>query len=421
MNEGNMAQLERRKSVTVSVGNVRVGSSAPVVVQSMTNTDTADVQGTIQQVAALATAGSELVRVTVNNDAAAAALPAIVEGLAKLGIDVPIVGDFHYNGHLLLKKYPECARALAKYRINPGNVSIGRKDDDNFRTMIECAVENQKPVRIGVNWGSLDQALLTRMMDENSKRAQPAEARDVMIEAMLVSAIESARAAERYGLRHDQIILSAKVSGVRDLIEVYELMAARCDYALHLGLTEAGMSMKGIVASTAGLAPLLLKGIGDTIRVSLTPKPGGDRTEEVQVAQQILQSLGIRSFAPQVTACPGCGRTSSTYFQELTQDIQGYVRESMPVWRQRYPGVEELKLAVMGCVVNGPGESKHANIGISLPGTFEDPKAPVYVDGRLMTTLRGDNIVNDFKKILDEYVAARYGSGSREEQLIEVR
>jgi (E)-4-hydroxy-3-methylbut-2-enyl-diphosphate synthase len=416
-----MAQLERRQSTTVKVGNVRVGSSAPVVVQSMTNTDTADVQGTIQQVAALATAGSELVRVTVNNDAAAAALPAIVEGLAKLGIDVPIVGDFHYNGHLLLKKYPECARALAKYRINPGNVSIGRKDDDNFRTMIECAVENQKPVRIGVNWGSLDQALLTKMMDENSKRAQPAEARDVMIEAMLVSAIESARAAERYGLRHDQIILSAKVSGVRDLIEVYELMASRCDYALHLGLTEAGMSMKGIVASTAGLAPLLLKGIGDTIRVSLTPKPGGDRTEEVQVAQQVLQSLGIRSFAPQVTACPGCGRTSSTYFQELTQDIQAYVRDSMPVWRERYPGVEELKLAVMGCVVNGPGESKHANIGISLPGTFEDPKAPVYVDGRLMTTLRGDDIVNDFKKILDEYVAARYGSGSREEQLIEVR
>jgi (E)-4-hydroxy-3-methylbut-2-enyl-diphosphate synthase len=416
-----MAQQERRQSVTVKVGNVRVGSSAPVVVQSMTNTDTADVQSTIQQVAALATAGSELVRVTVNNDAAAVAVPAIVEGLAKLGIDVPIVGDFHYNGHLLLKKYPECARSLAKYRINPGNVSIGRKDDDNFRTMIECAVENQKPVRIGVNWGSLDQALLTRMMDENSKRAQPADARDVMIEAMLVSAIDSAHAAERYGLRRDQIILSAKVSGVRDLIEVYELMAARCDYALHLGLTEAGMSMKGIVASTAGLAPLLLKGIGDTIRVSLTPKPGGDRTEEVQVAQQILQSLGIRSFAPQVTACPGCGRTSSTYFQELTQDIQAYVRSSMPVWREQYPGVEELKLAVMGCVVNGPGESKHANIGISLPGTFEDPKAPVYVDGRLMTTLRGDDIVNDFKKILDEYVAARYGNGSREEQLIEVR
>jgi (E)-4-hydroxy-3-methylbut-2-enyl-diphosphate synthase len=416
-----MAEPQRRQSVTVKVGNVRVGSSAPVVVQSMTNTDTADVQGTIQQVAALATAGSELVRVTVNNDAAAVAVPAIVEGLAKLGIEVPIVGDFHYNGHLLLKKYPECARTLAKYRINPGNVSIGRKDDDNFRTMIECAVENQKPVRIGVNWGSLDQALLTRMMDENSKRPQPADARDVMIEAMLVSAIDSARAAERYGLRHDQIILSAKVSGVRDLIEVYELMAARCDYALHLGLTEAGMSMKGIVASTAGLAPLLLKGIGDTIRVSLTPKPGGDRTEEVQVAQQILQSLSIRSFAPQVTACPGCGRTSSTYFQELTQDIQAYVRNSMPVWRERYPGVEELKLAVMGCVVNGPGESKHANIGISLPGTFEDPKAPVYVDGRLMTTLRGDDIVNEFKKILDNYVDARYGSGSREEQLIEVR
>jgi (E)-4-hydroxy-3-methylbut-2-enyl-diphosphate synthase len=416
-----MAELQRRQSVTVKVGNVRVGSSAPVVVQSMTNTDTADVQGTIQQVAALANAGSELVRVTVNNDAAAVAVPAIVEGLTKLGIDVPIVGDFHYNGHLLLKKYPECARTLAKYRINPGNVSIGRKDDDNFRTMIECAVENQKPVRIGVNWGSLDQALLTRMMDENSKRPQPADARDVMIEAMLVSAIDSARAAERYGMRHDQIILSAKVSGVRDLIEVYELMAARCDYALHLGLTEAGMSMKGIVASTAGLAPLLLKGIGDTIRVSLTPKPGGDRTEEVQVAQQILQSLGIRSFAPQVTACPGCGRTSSTYFQELTQDIQSYVRDSMPVWRERYPGVEELKLAVMGCVVNGPGESKHANIGISLPGTFEDPKAPVYVDGRLMTTLRGDDIVNEFKKILDDYVDARYGSGSREEQLIEVR
>jgi (E)-4-hydroxy-3-methylbut-2-enyl-diphosphate synthase len=417
-----MAQVERRKSVTVTVGNVRVGSSAPVVVQSMTNTDTADVRSTVQQIAALAAAGSELVRVTVNNDAAAAALPAIVEGLAKLGIEVPIVGDFHYNGHLLLKKYPECARALAKYRINPGNVSIGRKDDDNFRTMIECAVENQKPVRIGVNWGSLDQALLTRMMDENSKKAQPAEARDVMIEAMLVSAIESARAAERYGLRHDQIILSAKVSGVRDLIEVYELMAARCDYALHLGLTEAGMSMKGIVASTAGLAPLLLQGIGDTIRVSLTPKPGGDRTEEVQVAQQILQSLGIRSFAPQVTACPGCGRTSSTYFQELTQDIQGYVRASMPVWRERYPGVEQLKLAVMGCVVNGPGESKHANIGISLPGTFEDPVAPVYVDGRLMTTLRGDDIVNDFKKILDDYIQARYGSASsQQEQLIEVR
>src|SRR6201986_4073209 len=416
-----MPSIQRRQAVTVNIGGIRVGSDAPVVVQSMTNADTADVESTIQQVASLARAGSELVRITVNNDDAAKAVPYIVEGIRAKGWNTPIVGDFHYNGHLLLRKYPDCARALSKYRINPGNVSIGRKDDDNFRTMIESAVENQKPVRIGVNWGSLDQALLTRMMDENSKKAQPADARDVMIEAMLVSAIESARAAERYGLRRDQIILSAKVSGVRDLIEVYELMAARCDYALHLGLTEAGMSMKGIVASTAGLAPLLLKGIGDTIRVSLTPKPGGDRTEEVQVAQQILQSLGIRSFAPQVTACPGCGRTSSTYFQELTQDIQAYVRHSMPIWRDRYPGVEEMKLAVMGCVVNGPGESKHANIGISLPGTFEEPKAPVYVDGRLMTTLRGDNIVNEFKKILDDYVDARYGTGSREEQLIEVR
>src|SRR5271155_2752681 len=415
-----MAQLERRKSVTVKVGNVRVGSSAPVVVQSMTNTDTADVHGTIQQVAALATAGSELVRVTVNNDAAAVAVPAIVEGLAKLGIDVPIVGDFHYNGHLLLKKYPECARTLAKYRINPGNVSIGRKDDDNFRTMIECAVENQKPVRIGVNWGSLDQALLTRMMDENSKKAQPAEARDVMIEAMLVSAIDSARAAERYGLRHDQIILSAKVSGVRDLIEVYELMAARCDYALHLGLTEAGMSMKGIVASTAGLAPLLLKGIGDTIRVSLTPKPGGDRTEEVQTAQQILQSLSIRSFTPQVTACPGCGRTTSTFFQELAQQIQSYLRDTMPQWREQYAGVEELKVAVMGCIVNGPGESKHANIGISLPGTAEEPKAPVYIDGRLAVTLRGEAIIPEFKQILNDYIAHRYSNLTNESQLVEV-
>src|SRR6201985_659644 len=379
-----MAQITRRKSVAVNVGGVKVGGVNPIVVQSMTNTDTANVTATVNQVMALARAGSELVRVTVNTEAAAAAVPKIVDTLNMFGVKVPIIGDFHYNGHLLLKKYPECARALAKYRINPGNVSIGRKDDDNFRTMIECAVENQKPVRIGVNWGSLDQALLTKMMDENPKRAQPAEARDVMIEAMLVSAIESARAAERYGLRRDTLILSAKVSGVRDLIEVYELMAARCDYPLHLGLTEAGMSMKGIVASTAGLAPLLLKGIGDTIRVSLTPKPGGDRTEEVQVAQQILQSLSIRSFAPQVTACPGCGRTSSTYFQELTQEIQGYVRDSMPLWRDRYPGVEEMKLAVMGCIVNGPGESKHANIGISLPGTFEEPKAPVYVDGRLM-------------------------------------
>lgn len=415
-----MPDMQRRKTVTVRIGNVRVGSDAPVVVQSMTNTDTADVQPTIQQVAALAGAGSELVRVTVNNDAAAKAVPYIVEGLAKLGIHVPIIGDFHYNGHLLLKKYPDCAKALAKYRINPGNVSIGRKDDDNFRTMIECAVENDKPVRIGVNWGSLDQALLTRMMDENSKLAEPLDARDVMMEAMCRSALDSAAAAERYGLGHDKIIISGKVSGVRDLIDVYEMLACRCDYPLHLGLTEAGMGMKGIVASTAGLSPLLLKGIGDTIRVSLTPKPGGDRTEEVLTAQQILQSLGIRSFTPQVTACPGCGRTTSTFFQELAAQIQNYLRDSMPAWRERYPGVEELKLAVMGCVVNGPGESKHANIGISLPGTFEEPKAPVYVDGRLMTTLRGDTIVQDFQKILNEYVETRYGNGSKKEELVVV-
>lgn len=407
-----MPEIRRRKTPTVWIGNVRVGSDAPVVVQSMTNTDTADIASTVQQVAALHRAGSEIVRVTVNNDDAAKAVPHIVETLAKQNVHVPIVGDFHYNGHQLLKKYPACARALAKYRINPGNCSIGRKDDENFRTMIECAVENQKPVRIGVNWGSLDQALLTRMMDENARLAQPREARDVMIEAMLVSALDSAVMAERYGLRHDQIILSAKVSGVHDLIDVYRMLAARCDYTLHLGLTEAGMGMKGIVASTAGLTPLLLAGIGDTIRVSLTPKPNGDRTEEVLTGQQILQSLGIRSFTPQVTACPGCGRTTSTFFQELAQQIQGHVRESMPVWRQKYPGVEDLKLAVMGCVVNGPGESKHANIGISLPGTFEDPVAPVYVDGRLLLTLRGDHIVQEFTKILDDYVETRYSTAT---------
>lgn len=408
-----MPETIRRKTPTVLIGNVRVGSDAPVVVQSMTNTDTADVTSTVAQVAALHRAGSEIVRVTVNNDEAAKAVPHVVEALARQNVFVPIVGDFHYNGHLLLKKYPDCAKSLAKYRINPGNCSIGRKDDENFRTMIECAVENQKPVRIGVNWGSLDQALLTRMMDENARLAQPLEARDVMMEAMLVSALDSAAAAERYGLRHDQIILSAKVSGVHDLIDVYKMLAARCDYALHLGLTEAGMGMKGIVASTAGLTPLLLDGIGDTIRVSLTPKPGGDRTEEVLTAQQILQSLGIRSFTPQVTACPGCGRTTSTFFQELAQQIQGYVRESMPAWREKYPGVEELKMAVMGCIVNGPGESKHANIGISLPGTFEEPVAPVYVDGRLLQTLRGDNIVQEFTQILDEYVQTRYGAGQQ--------
>jgi len=404
-----MAEIQRRKTPAVKIGNVRVGWEVPVVVQSMTNTDTADIPGTIDQVQALALAGSEIVRVTVNNEDAAAAVPYIVDGLAERGIHVPIVGDFHYNGHLLLKKYPATARALAKYRINPGNASIGKKDNDNFQVMVECAVENQKPVRIGVNWGSLDQALLTRMMDANSKLANPLPARDVMMEAMVVSALESAKAAEHFGLRADQIILSAKVSGVRDLIDVYTSLASRCNYALHLGLTEAGMGAKGLIASTAGLAPLLLAGIGDTIRVSLTPKPHGDRTEEVQAAQQILQSLSIRSFMPQVTSCPGCGRTTSTYFQELAEQIQSYLRTSMPEWRKQYPGVEELKLAVMGCVVNGPGESKHANLGISLPGTFEDPVAPVYIDGKLATTLRGDGIVAEFKEILDRYVESHYG------------
>jgi (E)-4-hydroxy-3-methylbut-2-enyl-diphosphate synthase len=404
-----MPQIERRRAVAVKIGAVVVGSDAPVVVQSMTNTDTADVQSTVQQVAALARAGSELVRVTVNTEAAAKAVPAIVEGIRAKGWETPIIGDFHYNGHLLLTKYPAAAQALSKYRINPGNCSIGRKDDDNFRTMVEVAVEYRKPVRIGVNWGSLDQALLTKMMDENSKLADPLPARDVMMEAMVVSALDNAAAAERYGLRRDQIVLSAKVSGVRDLIDVYTELASRCDYALHLGLTEAGMGMKGVVASTAGLAPLLLAGIGDTIRVSLTPSPGGDRSEEVRCAQQILQSLGIRSFMPQVTSCPGCGRTTSTYFQELAERIQGYLVEQMPQWKKQYAGVEELKLAVMGCVVNGPGESKHANIGISLPGTFEEPKAPVYVDGKLYTTLKGDRIVEEFQAILDEYVEKRYG------------
>jgi (E)-4-hydroxy-3-methylbut-2-enyl-diphosphate synthase len=410
-----MPALRRRNSVPVTIGQVHVGSGFPVVVQSMTNTDTADIESTVQQVAALARAGSEMVRITVNNDAAAKAVPYIVEGLAARGWNTPIIGDFHYNGHQLLAKYPDCAEALAKYRINPGNCSIGRKDDDNFRTMIEVAVKHQKPVRIGVNWGSLDQALLTKMMNDNSKLAEPADARDVMMEAMVVSALDNAAAAERYGLRRDQIILSAKVSGVRDLIDVYTELASRCDYALHLGLTEAGMGMKGVVASTAGLAPLLLAGIGDTIRVSLTPTPGGDRSEEVRCGQQILQSLGIRSFMPQVTSCPGCGRTTSTYFQELAERIQNYLVESMPEWKKQYPGVEELKLAVMGCIVNGPGESKHANIGISLPGTFEEPKAPVYIDGKLAMTLKGDHIVEEFQVILDDYVQKRYGH-----QLVEV-
>jgi (E)-4-hydroxy-3-methylbut-2-enyl-diphosphate synthase len=416
-----MATITRRKTPTVNIGGVHVGSDAPIVVQSMTNTDTADIAGTIKQVAALARAGSELVRVTVNNDAAAKAVPEIVAGLAKMGINTPIIGDFHYNGHLLLKKYPACAKALAKYRINPGNCSIGKKDDENFRTMIEVAVENQKPVRIGVNWGSLDQALLTKMMDENSRLEDPKDARDVMMEAMVVSALDSAKMAEKYGLRKDQIILSGKVSGVQDLIDVYRELAKRCDYALHLGLTEAGMGAKGIVASSAALALALEEGIGDTIRVSLTPAPNGDRTEEVIVAQQILQSLGIRSFTPQVTACPGCGRTTSTFFQEMAEQIQGYTRKQMPIWKETYVGVEEMKLAVMGCVVNGPGESKHANIGISLPGTFEEPKAPVYVDGRLFTTLKGDNIVPEFIKILDEYVDSHYSAHKKELREVAVK
>jgi (E)-4-hydroxy-3-methylbut-2-enyl-diphosphate synthase len=379
----------------------------PVVVQSMTNTDTADPRATADQVVALARAGSQLVRVTVNNEEAAAAVPEIARRVVDAGVIVPIVGDFHYNGHLLLAKYPDAARALAKYRINPGNVG-GKRRDENFRTIVQLAVDNDKPVRIGVNWGSLDQDLLTQMMNDNASAAEPASARDVYIEAMLASALRSAELAEDVGLRHDQIIISAKVSGVPDLVTVYRRLAARCDYPLHLGLTEAGMGTKGIVASTAGLSILLAEGIGDTIRVSLTPKPNGDRTEEVLVAQQILQSLGLRSFAPQVTACPGCGRTTSTFFQHMAEDIQTYIRDQMPVWRAERPGVEEMKVAVMGCVVNGPGESKHANIGISLPGTFEEPKAPVYVDGKLLTTLKGDTIVQDFLKILEEYVASHY-------------
>ena len=398
----------RSRTVTAWVGDVPVGSGHPVVVQSMTNTDTADAAATTAQVAALAAAGSQLVRVTVNNDEAAAAVPEIVQRLADQGVTVPIVGDFHYNGHLLLAKYPATARALAKYRINPGNVG-GKRRDENFRTIVKIAVDNDRPVRIGVNWGSLDQDLLTAMMDDNARSENPRTAHDVYVEAMLESALRSAALAEEVGLGHDRILISAKVSGVPDLVDVYRKLAARCDYPLHLGLTEAGLGMKGIVASTAGLSILLSEGIGDTIRVSLTPRPGGDRTEEVQVAQQILQSLGLRSFNPQVTSCPGCGRTTSTFFQHMAEDIQTYLREQMPVWRARYPGVVDMKVAVMGCVVNGPGESKHANIGISLPGTFEEPKAPVYVDGKLLTTLKGDRIVEEFQVILDEYVEKRYG------------
>ena len=405
-----MSLASRRRSVAVRVGSVAVGGPNPIVVQSMTNTDTANSSATVNQVMALAQAGSELVRVTVNTDEAAHAVPTIVETLYKFGVRVPVIGDFHYNGHLLLKKYPDMARALAKYRINPGNVNIGKKHDDNFRTMIEAAVEYERPVRIGVNWGSLDGALLTRMMDENNLLPEPLDARTVTSRAIVVSALESAKAAEKYGLAKDRIILSAKVSGVQDLIAVYRMLAAECDYALHLGLTEAGLGSKGIVASTAAMGVLLQEGIGDTIRVSLTPLPNGDRAEEVVVAQQILQSLELRSFTPQVTACPGCGRTTSTFFQDMADQIQTYLREQMPVWKTRYTGVEEMKVAVMGCVVNGPGESKHSNIGISLPGTFEEPVAPVYVDGKLTCTLRGDHIVKEFITMLDNYVEKRYAA-----------
>ena len=384
-----------------------VGSAHPVVVQSMTNTDTADADATAIQVAQLAHAGSELVRITVNNDAAAEAVPAIRAKLDALGVGVPLIGDFHYNGHLLLTKYPEMAAALAKYRINPGNVGTKRRDEQ-FAQIIEVAIASGVPVRIGVNWGSLDQQLLTEMMDANAASPDPQDSREVMIEAMIESALRSARLAEEVGLAHDRIIISAKVSGVPDLVEVYSRLADRCDYPLHLGLTEAGMGAKGIISSTAGLAVLLQRGIGDTIRVSLTPEPGGDRTQEVQVAQQVLQSLGLRSFLPQVSACPGCGRTTSTFFQEMARDIQDYLVEQMPRWRETHPGVEELRVAVMGCVVNGPGESKHANIGISLPGTFEEPVAPVFVDGAKTETLRGDDIVPRFLAILEDYVERRY-------------
>jgi (E)-4-hydroxy-3-methylbut-2-enyl-diphosphate synthase len=397
----------RRSTVTAWIGHVPVGSAHPIMVQSMTNTDTADPASTAEQVAALARAGSQVVRITVNNDDAAAAVPEIRQRLDDMGERVPLVGDFHYNGHLLLTKYPATARALAKYRINPGNVGSKRRDD-NFRTIVQVAVDNDRPVRIGVNWGSLDQDLLTEMMDANARSAAPIEAKEVYFEAMLESALRSATLAEETGLAHDRILISAKISQVPDLVEVYRRLASRCDYPLHLGLTEAGLGTKGVVATTAALSILLAEGIGDTIRVSLTPRPGGDRAEEVHVAQQILQSLGLRKFAPQVTACPGCGRTTSTFFQKMAEDIQGYLREQMPVWRQRHPGVEAMNVAVMGCVVNGPGESKHANLGISLPGTFEEPKAPVYMDGKLLTTLRGDHIVAEFLQILEDYVARTY-------------
>ncbi len=401
----------RRPTPSVDVGGVLVGSAHPVVVQSMTNTDTADPHATALQVARLWAAGSQLVRVTVNTEAAAAAVPEMIRRVRDLGCDVPVIGDFHYNGHRLLVEHPAAALALAKYRINPGNVGTKRRDE-NFQTIVRVAVDNDRPVRIGVNWGSLDADLLTALMEANARLPAPLDARDVMIEAMLQSALRSAELAEETGLRHDRIIVSAKVSNVRDLVDVYRSLAARCDYPLHLGLTEAGMGERAIVASTAGLSILLDEGIGDTIRVSLTPEPGGDRAKEVEVAQQVLQALGLRSFMPQVSACPGCGRTTSTFFQEMARDIDVHLKDRMPAWRERYPGVEDLRVAVMGCVVNGPGESKHADIGISLPGTFEDPVAPVFIDGRLDRTLRGDGIVAEFVGILEEYVDRRYGGAA---------
>ena len=401
----------RRSCVAVRVGSITVGGGAPVVVQSMTNTDTADVDATTRQVAELARAGSELVRVTVNTEEAAAAVPLIRERLAARGVRAPLIGDFHFNGHRLLSQYPACAEALDKYRINPGNVGRGRKKDEQFVTIVEIACRYEKPVRIGVNWGSLDQELAGRLMDENAQLSAPKPASEVMREAMIRSALDSARRAEAIGLGHDRIILSVKMSGVQDLIAVYRELAARCDYPLHLGLTEAGMGSKGIVASTAALAVLLQEGIGDTIRVSLTPEPGGHRTQEVVVAQEILQAMGLRAFTPAVVACPGCGRTSSDYFQRLAQDIQAYLRDQMPIWRNRYPGVEGLTVAVMGCVVNGPGESKQADIGISLPGTGEIPVAPVYVDGEKTVTLKGEGIAAEFQRIVEDYVVRRYGTG----------
>jgi (E)-4-hydroxy-3-methylbut-2-enyl-diphosphate synthase len=405
--------LPRRASRGVIVQHgarkVMVGGDAPVVVQSMTNTDTADVIGTAIQVKELARAGSEIVRITVNTPEAAAAVPAIREQLDKMDIDVPLVGDFHYNGHLLLRDYPECAQALSKYRINPGNVGQGAKRDTQFAQMIETAIKYDKPVRIGVNWGSLDQSLLARIMDENAARAQPWSAQAVMYEALITSAIENAQRAEEIGLAREKIVLSCKVSGVQDLIAVYRELGRRCDYALHLGLTEAGMGSKGIVASTAALSVLLQEGIGDTIRISLTPEPGGDRTKEVVVGQEILQTMGLRKFTPMVIACPGCGRTTSTVFQELADNIQTFLREQMPEWKKTYPGVEAMNVAVMGCIVNGPGESKHANIGISLPGTGESPAAPVFVDGQKVATLRGERIVDEFKTIVLDYVQKNYG------------